>query len=140
MTHALAGFTPNISWAKLGCENVIDLDGAGTSSATPQIAAAAALWLRKYKGALKYKEPWKRVEAVRKALFDSADRAGRPASDPDPFFGEGIMHANAALAIRPPDRATLQKTPADDSSFAFLKAATGFGVSADPRNARHVAP
>ena len=133
MTHALAGFTPNISWAKLGCENVIDLDGAGTSSATPQIAAAAALWLRKYKDALKYKEPWKRVEAVRKALFDSADRAGRPASDPDPFFGEGIMHANAALAIKPAADSDLQKTPADDSSFAFLKAATGFGVSADPR-------
>jgi subtilase family protein len=133
MTHALAGFTPNISWAKLGCENVIDLDGAGTSSATPQIAAAAALWLRKYKSTLKYKEPWKRVEAVRKALFDTADRAGRPASDPDPFFGEGIMHANAALAIKPAADIALQKTPADEASFAFLKALSGFGMSADQR-------
>ena len=133
MTHALAGFTPNISWAKIDCENVIDLDGAGTSSATPQIAAAAALWLRKYKSVLKYNEPWKRVEAVRKALFDSADRAGRPASDPDPFFGEGIMHANAALAIKPAADGALQKTPADDASFAFLKAVSGFGMSADPR-------
>ena len=133
MTTALAGFTPNITWAKLGCENVIDLDGQGTSSATPQIAAAAALWLRKYRGALKYSQPWKRVEAVRKALFDSADRGGRDASDPDEFFGEGIMHANAALAIPPAADAALQKTPADDSGFAFLRAATGMGIDADPR-------
>ncbi len=135
MTTAMAAFTPNISWAKLGCANVIDLDGAGTSSATPQIAAAAALWLRKYKSTFNYAQPWMRVEAVRKALFDSADRGGREASDPDEFFGEGIMHANAALAIPPAADAGLQKTPADDSSYTFLRAATGMGIDADPRRA-----
>lgn len=134
MTTALAGFTPNITWAKISCENVIDLDGAGTSSATPQIAAAAALWLRKYKSTLSYTQPWKRVEAVRKALFDSADRGGRDASDPHEFFGKGIMHASAALAIPPAADAALQKTPADESGFGFLRAATGMGVAADPRH------
>jgi subtilisin family serine protease len=52
MTTALAAYTPNIPWAKLGCATAIDLDGAGTSSATPQIAAAAALWLAHHKNGL----------------------------------------------------------------------------------------
>lgn len=45
MDTALAAFTPNIAWAEINCESIVDMDGAGTSSATPQIAAAAALWL-----------------------------------------------------------------------------------------------
>ena len=46
MTTALAAFTPNDPWAVMGCDNLITHDGGGTSSATPQAAAAAALWLQ----------------------------------------------------------------------------------------------
>src|SRR5262249_17401718 len=39
MATALSAFTPNISWAELGCEGIVDMDGQGTSAATPQVAA-----------------------------------------------------------------------------------------------------
>ena len=73
MATALAAFTPNTPWARLGCSQIVDHNGSGTSSATPQVAAAAALWIQKFKtGWEQYPEGWMRVEAVRKALFDTA--------------------------------------------------------------------
>lgn len=49
----------------------------GTSYATPQVAAAAAMWAVRHRAALSAfdGERWKVVEAFRKALRDSADRA-----------------------------------------------------------------
>jgi hypothetical protein len=49
MTTALAGCTPNTPWARFGSGTIVDLDGRGTSAATPQIAASAALWIQQYK-------------------------------------------------------------------------------------------
>ena len=43
MATALSAFTPNIPWAELGCKEIVDMDGQGTSAATPQVAASAAL-------------------------------------------------------------------------------------------------
>ena len=68
MATALAAFTPNIPWAEIGSPDIIDWDGQGTSSATPQIAAAAALWLQKHKGALTGWQPWQVIEMIRYAL------------------------------------------------------------------------
>jgi len=48
VASALAAFTPNIAWARWGCENIVRMNGEGTSSATPQIAAAAALYIQKH--------------------------------------------------------------------------------------------
>ena len=79
MTAALCGWTPNTSWAKFGCPNTVDMDGQGTSAATPQIAAAVALWYENYKSQLP--RDWRRVEAVRNALFRSA-RPHDAARDP----------------------------------------------------------
>ena len=120
MDTALAAYTPNIPWAKIECKGVIDLDGAGTSAATPQIAAAAALWLRKYKSEIKdkYSEPWRRVEAVRKALFESAYLAG-PASGT--HFGRGILKARKALEYKPIDAEKLKETPRDNAHFSLLQ-------------------
>ena len=51
MKTAIAAPTPNVPWARFGCSDIIDFDGAGTSAATPQVAAAAALWLQKNRAA-----------------------------------------------------------------------------------------
>ena len=70
MDTALAAYTPNTPWAEYACTSLIGFDGAGTSAATPQIAAAAACWLQKNRGeVLKYSKKWMRVEAVRQALL-----------------------------------------------------------------------
>ena len=71
MATAIAAPTPNVPWARLGCSDIVDFDGAGTSAATPQVAAAAAIWLQKNRAAVDaYPQGWMRVEAIRKALFE----------------------------------------------------------------------
>jgi hypothetical protein len=115
MATALAAYTPNAPWAMMGCSGMIGF-GGGTSSATPQVAAAAALWLQ----AAAFPPgtaPWQRVEAVRKALFASAD-----GSSPDSatYFGRGLLKTLAALD-QPVD-AGLSITPPDEVSFPWLRA------------------
>ncbi len=58
------------------------------------MAAAAALWFEKYKHELP--RDWRRVEAVRNALFASAKmKADRK------HFGNGVLQARAALNVKP---------------------------------------
>ncbi len=118
MRTAMAAYTPNIPWAVFGCRERMRMNGAGTSSATPQIAAAAALWFEKYKSQLP--RDWRRVEAVRNALFSSA----RPAH-PDEL-GRGILDAAAALEMRPV--LGLKQTRSDPDSFAWFRVITGLGI------------
>jgi Subtilase family len=132
MRTAIAAFTPNIPWARIGAPSIIDLDGEGTSAATPQVAAAAALWLHR-NGAKFPKNTWQRAEAARQALFRTAVTNGR--GRPDPFFGSGLLQAGAALALGEPDR--LNREPADSASLAFLHLVTGaFGVAAGSPSTR----
>lgn len=119
MTAAIAAYAPNTPWARLGCPNTIDMNGAGTSSSTPQIAAAIALWYEKYKNQLP--RDWRRVEAVRYALFQTAKNTDAT------HFGRGLLRANDALAVTP--NLMLPKTPVDDDSFAFLRVLTGLGIA-----------
>jgi hypothetical protein len=123
MEKALAAYTPNIPWARFGCANVIRLNGEGTSSATPQVAAAAALWLEKYKSVLPRNH--QRVEAVRHALFTSAKEQGRKL-----HFGNGILQARAALDVQP--RLGMPKSDESRNSFAFLRLLTGLGINEVP--------
>jgi hypothetical protein len=37
MKKAIAGYTPNVSWMMFKTDDGFDMDGAGTSSSTPQI-------------------------------------------------------------------------------------------------------
>src|SRR5215217_3968266 len=123
MKAAISTYTPNIPWAVFGCGSTLRLNGEGTSAATPQIAAAVALWFEKYKNSLP--RDWRRVEAVRHALFSSA----KPPADSD-RMGHGILQAHAALGVSPV--LNLPKTPADRDSFAVLRVLTGFGVVDPP--------
>lgn len=127
MRTTLAAYTPNTPWARIGCSRLLDRDGRGTSSATPQIAAAAALWIQKFKSKWdSYSEGWMRVEAVRKALADSASLASPELSE---RLGRGIIRAKAALGQQPARQADLQKEGKDSVSFPFLRVITGLGVA-----------
>ena len=131
MATAMSAFTPNISWAQIGCQNIVDMNGQGTSSATPQVAAAAALYLQRYGSDLfdasKYPERWMSVEAVRHALFSRADKNADGGSPEK--LGNGILQASAALALSPPAHATLRKTAPDSAWFPLLRVLTGLGVA-----------
>jgi hypothetical protein len=128
MKTALAAYTPNTPWARMGCSQLVDEDGRGTSSATPQIAAAAALWIQKFKSQWDgYSQGWMRVEAVRKALFDSAEAH---ASKPDERLGQGIIRAKKALGQNPAKESDLRKENKDSVSFPFLRVITGLGIAA----------
>jgi Subtilase family len=93
MGQAIAAYTPNIPWPQYGCRGGVRLNGDGTSAATPQVAAAAALWLESRKQRLP--RDWRRVEAVRHALFSTA-RTGDAK-----HFGNGILQAHSALGVAP---------------------------------------
>ena len=130
MKTALATYTPNMPWAEINAENIVDMNGAGTSAATPQIAAAAALWLNKYKGGLKYKGG-QVVEAVRNALFQSARK---PGADEFKYFGNGILRAFDALQVAPPANPILTaKDVASWEFFHLFEKPFGIAPTADPQ-------
>jgi len=114
MTTALAAPTPNTPWAIMGCARLVGF-GGGTSSATPQIAAAAALWLQTASIPPNV-EPWQKVEAVRWALFS---RARKDLPDSERYFGQGVVRARAALEV--PFAGDLPKAPTDSVSFPWLR-------------------
>ncbi|MCC6410711.1 MAG: S8 family serine peptidase [Saprospiraceae bacterium] len=101
MVTAIAGYSPNISWFNKNRDTAQEgrffvRTGGGTSSATPQVAAAAALYIEHNKAvfdALPADERWKIVEVVKKALFDSAAKDKQYKK----YFGNGILRAMNAL-------------------------------------------
>jgi len=135
MATAISAYTPNTCWARLGCDALVNMDGEGTSAATPQVAAAAALYFQKHATALfdsaKYPEAWMRVEAVRRALFSAADKTGDGGSVEK--LGNGILQALQALGEQPPVASSLQKTAEDTAMFPFLKVLAGIGIVAAPQ-------
>jgi subtilisin family serine protease len=103
--HPIAAYSPNVPWLSIREQNNIhlldgvDLDGAGTSASTPQVAAAAALWLQRHRGEFSRNEwrDWEKPEAVYHALLKTANRGGRRGADS--YLGAGALRANAALDL-----------------------------------------
>lgn len=126
MQTAIAAYTPNVPWAEIGCEDVVSLRGGGTSSATPQAAAAAALWLQ-HQPVPANAAPWQRVEAVRHALFASADKS----PERQKFLGQGLLRARAALDE--PFDTTRPKTRKASVWFPLLNVLTGFEQFSEAR-------
>jgi subtilisin family serine protease len=90
--------------------------GAGTSYATPHVAAAAAMWLllRGPEIAARYPEPWQRVEAFRTLL----KRTASPINGTAPPNGSGILDILALLEAPLPARGGLRKAPEDKDKWA----------------------
>ncbi len=126
MLTALSGFTPNIPWPEIGCPDIVDEDGQGTSAATPQLAAAAALWIAKYWDQLEGFIPWQRGEAVRQALFRSATLGNQ--AKPDPKLGWGAVRSAQMLALAPANLGTLVPEPPATAGWAWVKLLTGRGT------------
>jgi len=70
-----------------------------------------------------------RVEAVRKALFDSALA---PPANQQQYLGRGTLRANSALAQKPATANRLVQQPRDSASFPFLRVITGLGMAVTP--------
>lgn len=129
MHEAIAGYSPNVMWAKYCSKypaNLIDLDGSGTSAATPQVAAAAALWLSFHKDDPVLKEKWRsweKVEAVYLALFDSAEKNTPEGGDSYSHFGNGLLKAHDALKLGPPK--FMDKRPVARVEFGWVRVLAG---------------
>ncbi|HXL99099.1 MAG TPA: S8 family serine peptidase, partial [Rhizomicrobium sp.] len=132
MATAISASTPNTPWARMGCAATIDLDGSGTSSATPQVAAASALWVQVHRAAVDaYPAGWMRIEAIRQALFQSAAANAKEKRR----LGHGELKARAALDVAPAEAAALHRQPEDSADFPFLDTLLGkdLGIAADGR-------
>jgi Subtilase family/Caspase domain len=134
MQYAVAAYTPNTCWAAYRQPVLFRLSGGGTSSATPQVAATAALYLMEHRNELEAKgyyqpgQQWKKVEAVRRAIFKSAHL---PADLPDAkrYYGHGIIRAMKALSEPVMDIREDMKAPEAESSWFGLTEALGLFIN-----------
>lgn len=134
MRTALSAFTPNMPWAQFGTTDKVSLQGAGTSSATPQIAAAAAIYWKKYYKELQDLKGWRQTETIRQALFESADlthilsiEGGTLGEDKKQlFFGRGCLRALDMLSHSPASlEAVIEEEKKDKAFLPFWRVLLG---------------
>lgn len=119
MKTALAAYTPNVAWGTTNESKPFTMTGGGTSSATPQVAAAAALWIihnREWLDEQGYSGTWRQVEATRFALFNSAKKIKKF----EKYLGNGVLQAYDALSQRAP-KSKLKLSPRATASFVGIK-------------------
>lgn len=128
MAKAAASYTPNVPWMTWKTKDGWDMDGAGTSASTPQVAAACALWLSLYGS--RFPVPWQRGAACREALLNTL---AMPNSNPAQI-GRGILDAAAMLDSNMVSKiqamissGQLQQAPEDKVSFPLWRLLFGFG-------------
>jgi subtilisin family serine protease len=134
MEKAIAAYTPNVAWMDFEHPpNGFSMSGGGTSSSTPQIAAACALWLARHGNELP--TGWQRIEACRAALFESA----RSRHADMPRLGWGMLNAAdmlndelAAKILADAKANKLEMSAVDRVSFPFWRLLVG---SAPPNSA-----
>lgn len=127
--HQISAPTPNVPWlkapnSKTKVRNSLDLDGGGTSSATPQVAGAAALWLAKNESKIRSAgkwNSWEKAESTIHALLLSAQRQGggdpaNPRPDVRKRIGAGVLDARAALDH---DFDSIRRRTSSDLSLRF---------------------
>ena len=121
MGTAVAAYTPNLPWADFDNSPApFRRAGGGTSAATPQVAATAALWLIYNEDKLAGYEGWQKVEAARKAIFDTASKSYPAYKE---FYGNGIIRAFDALNAFDPltRKGELKKSPEAHVTFLGIK-------------------
>jgi hypothetical protein len=133
--YPIAAYSPNIPWLVAPTSeetrtDFVDLDGAGTSAATPQVAAAAALWLDYHRAEFGAKwNTWEKAEAVYTVLLMAAKRDPSKLW-PDRYLGAGTLKADDALKLSLEDVENLENHPqlnADGSwALRFSKAPRDF--------------
>lgn len=130
MKNAIAAFTPNVFWATYHYNNIVGIRGDGTSSATPQIAAAAALYyIKNYEQLESLPQKWMRVEAIKKAIFNTAKQeisSNFEAGDWRKYFGNGVLQARKMMDYAVTQPSFNDKADLDHVVFPILK--TVFGL------------
>lgn len=118
MDEAIAAYVPNVPWALLtpnGDPRPIKENGVGTSAATPQVSAAAALWLQYHRTndfLQAHWRGWQKVESLYWALFDAAEKNTPEGGRTYHFYGNGLLKARRALDFGVPPRLQPRR-PAD---------------------------
>ena len=132
---AIAAYTPNVPWAKFGCPDRSTSMAAVPRPRRRKLPRRPRLWMQKNKAALEADgEDWMRVEATRKALFESAQKADAHQRG---HVGRGLLHANAALDLAPAAEAALRnRRRRPFASFPLLKVLTGLGMAASAEKRR----
>ncbi|WP_269531855.1 S8/S53 family peptidase [Chitinimonas sp. BJYL2] len=100
--NVISAFAPNITRSDTGgsakdpAPPYLGSNGAGTSNSTPQVAAAASLWLEANRAALTPQwRGWQKTEAVYQALTQSASQ--QHIEGDVRHFGSGVLKAADAL-------------------------------------------
>lgn len=122
--NMISAYSPNIttSYAQHQDRISISLQGAGTSNATPQVAAAASLWLQQEYPTMRNDisdQPWRKAEAIYHALSKSA-----ATEFPDyeiEKFGAGVLRAQELMRTSYSDiRSKLAKRPPSSIGFRWI--------------------
>jgi hypothetical protein len=136
----ITAFAPNVTRAlhRKNAPRLIGDNGAGTSHATPQAAAAAAYWLQANSSnfdKLTWRS-WKKSEAVYSALSQSADTCFTDFNSE--HYGVGLLKGKAALSFHYADESLLgpkgetvrleRRKEADLNTTQFIKLARSTNV------------